>query len=402
MTRDEFLFFFGSTLVGGTVLLQRGTQSTLVWFLVACLIYHLLQSRTRSTLRLYLVGKGSNKHIVLEGRVSGTPCLFLLDTGYAGAPVLSSSYLSLLTTPSRQRTEGSFLSLSSSSVQERYVEEQEGMKRVTSDDRNGAVLRFLSRSGCHSFTSGCTMRLMGIGATMEQQADMLMCPLLEFRNGMGYFSSPRKSNVRADVLVTNDLPGTHHILTMDYLLHSSPCLLWSSSMTLELNMERHRIASVLARYTFHELKVGMMGGAFLLPVTVGGIVFHLTLDTGAPGPLCIKRSAFERGGTCRLPPVRKKMVQKGVHGETICSEVISADVELGPLSWKERAVFLHDTQEPTDGFVGWMFLRGFDWLFFDTDRVRMRNHSPPASMEEVYPLLKEGGCGAPPGCAGIS
>ena len=47
---------------------------------------------------------------------------------------------------------------------------------VDQESRRRSLRGFLEACNCRSFTSGCTMRLMGIGTTTEARADMLLCP----------------------------------------------------------------------------------------------------------------------------------------------------------------------------------------------------------------------------------
>ena len=57
-----------------------------------------------SRLRMRLLSSdadGANESLILRGRLPGAPrgappCFFLVDTGYAGAPVLSTTYLAAL------------------------------------------------------------------------------------------------------------------------------------------------------------------------------------------------------------------------------------------------------------------------------------------------------------------
>ena len=98
--------------------------------------------------------------------------LFMLDTAYAGAPVLSTSYLSLL--------QKEFLL--PSSVQNRYRHSVDQIRAsVEPDDRHRSVQDFVRHTGCRSFTSGCTMRLMGIGSINEARSDLLLCNGLSIR-----------------------------------------------------------------------------------------------------------------------------------------------------------------------------------------------------------------------------
>ena len=137
--------------------------------IVACSLMLWIRAKV-STYKLNLVDSdGMNEVILLNARVNGRSFLFMLDTGYAGPPVLSRSYLAI--------SDPTHLN-----VKSRYKTILKRLLSVKEEDEHAAVNEYMNRGGCFPFTSGCTMRLMGIGSTQEQQADMLMCPMLHLEN----------------------------------------------------------------------------------------------------------------------------------------------------------------------------------------------------------------------------
>ena len=169
-------------------------------------------ARAAGATRLHLVRDAhGNEALVVDARLArASRTLFMVDSAYAGAPVLSTSLLAVEAEGERGAAHGD--------VAARYRRTVERLRRgVTDAARHAAVHRLLASGRCRAYTSGCTMRLMGIGATTETQADMLLCPALELDG-----RAP-DAYVDADVVVTHPLPHTPHILTVDYLLHRAPC-----------------------------------------------------------------------------------------------------------------------------------------------------------------------------------
>lgn len=306
---------------------------------VLILLRIILAGRSHS---LYLVrDEIGNESLLLDGRVSGTRSLFLVDTAYAGPPVLSLSYLNAL------RTHGA--TLSSGTVRRRYAKAMALLSSTTSEDDLHRGYRFLASKGmCKTYTSGCTMRLMGIGETVETHSAMLLCPPVRFHRELlplGRWD--------ADVLVTNSLQGSVHILTSDYLIHHSPSLISIAKGKLYL---RARVSS--RKFVFYDAE--LVGGAFLVPVTVGGMTIKVVVDTGASAPLSLSPSAR---GAIDASPSERSIRQVGVNGESVCSDVVLSDVEFGGLRLEKTEVMINSQDvEGADGYMGLCILRMFDIL----------------------------------------
>lgn len=322
------------------------------------------------SLRLHLLNPdGLNEALVLEAKLSRKQCMFLLDTGYAGPPVLSKTYLAasrgappLLPFPSPW----------AAPIRQRYREILDRMSHVQEDDEHGALNEYIQTCGCYPYTSGCTMKLMGIGSTVEQQADMLMCPMLHLRSTAGRFTAPKsRTRARADVFVTNSLKSSIHILTCDFLLHHSPCLICIERERLELDLPLYRYASLSRGFATSPARFS--GGAFVATVEIGGVEFHCTVDTGAPGPICLGLQAASKIEQCALGD-SQILKQSGVNGESICSQLIEAEILFCARTYK-APIFVND--KPTDhvdGYLGMGFLRAFD-LLLTHDSIGFRQNS---------------------------
>ena len=131
------------------------------------LIYY--QKKNSTIFQLHLIDSdGMNEVLIMDSMIGSRSFLFLLDTGYAGPPVLSRSYLSI-NDPIHMK------------LKQRYNTILNRMKNVTDEDEHKGINSYLQDGKCFPFTSGCTMKLMSIGTTQEQQADMLMCPVIKNR-----------------------------------------------------------------------------------------------------------------------------------------------------------------------------------------------------------------------------
>lgn len=360
---------------------------------ITCLIALAWRMKTivgERTLRMHLIGD-ANETLVLDGRLAGRDALFQLDTGYAGPPVLSTTYLSL-NEDARARISAQ------PNVVARYKDTLSNIQAVPGEaERARAVDAFLRHSGCDAYTSGCTMRLMGIGSIVEQQADMLLCDALRFANVDGRFVAPKSGGGRegrGDVLVTNPLPSSVHILTCDYLLHMAPCCLSMRDATLELNMSQARHFAVAS--SFRTAPLVVVGGAPVIDVRIGMEDFRCTVDTGAPGAICLGLDAAPRLTACvnRARSLR----QRGVNGESICSSVVVASASIVGLEAPDAVVLVNDTRvDHTDGYVGMGFLRAFDILLTHT-HIGFRLSGLPAKRVHDFPTSEKACDGVPLKC----
>lgn len=323
-----------------------------------------------------------NETLVLEGELSGDSMLFMLDTGYAGPPVLSASYLAIC-----NKCKGT--------VEKQYHRAVELLEAgVSEDSQNEAIDSFLRRSGCLAYTSGCTMRLMSIGTTHEQQADMFMCNMLKLTTTYNGLATPKRasSDAHADVFVTNPLPTSVHIITCDFLLHSSPALISPSRQLLHLNMSVAEEVFERTRMTLHPLS--MSGGSFVVAIHLGGEKFRCTVDTGAPGPVCLSSAASARLRSCeRNVGDTRVLRQAGVNGEQVCSELISTSMSFCGKVFEHVPVFVNDSDtEQVDGYIGMGVLRAFDILISPSGIGFARGTLPMRTLDEYRTAAVPGKC----------
>lgn len=361
------------------------TDDRCVQLLALCILGGVLaievSTRRSSRFALHLVNPsgGLNEMLVLDCMLAETPTMFLLDTGYAGPPVLSLSYLAV-----DDPTQASF----SARLDTVFAQMRDG---VSDDARYLALSNLIQSRKCLTFTSGCTMRLMGIGTVQEQQADMLLCGMLEMRTVYGTLSAPKRvaTDVLGDVFVTHSLPNSVHILTIDYLRHAGPTLLDLEKLELQLNLNIDQ--ELYFRSRMHMFAPDMHGGAFVVPVSLGGVTFRCTVDTGAPGPFSIDARAFKRVEQCANSKLHTQ--QFGVNGEEVCSQLTSVRAVFAGLD-ATVPVFVNDlnSDPEIDGYVGLGILRGFNILLSDRGIGFLRNANDIHTVDHYTKYSTAGAC----------
>ena len=262
---------------------------------------------------------------------------------------------------------------------------------VSDDARYLALTELIQSRKCLTFTSGCTMRLMGIGTVQEQQADMLLCGMLEMRTVYGTLSAPKRvaADVMGDVFVTHSLPNSVHILTIDYLRHAGPALLDLEALELRLNLNVDQELYFRAR--MHMFEPDMHGGAFVVPVALGGVTLRFTVDTGAPGPFSIDARSFKRIMQCTN--TKQHTQQIGVNGEEVCSQVASVRANFAGMDAVVPVLVNDLNSDPeVDGYVGLGILRGFNILLSDHGIGFLRNSNAIHTVEHYTKYATMGAC----------
>lgn len=342
---------FYLVLAGALLYLSKGSETSrrsANLFLLIGIVLYFVQRQSKQYLIHRIDTDNMNEVLLVECIWNDTPSLFLIDTGYAGPPVLSRSYMTTQDPVVKD-------------IQERYQSVIAQMQSVTEKDEHEAIHGFIQKNECFVFTSGCTMRLMSVGATEVQQADMMMCAPLSLRNTWRGFHAPKNdTQSRADVFVTNSLRSSVHILTCDYLLHHAPSLIDIGQGILRCNLDPLELLTLSTR--FHKFPLSFSGGAFVIPISIYGTVFRCTVDTGAPGPICLGKDAVKKLSGCQKLPKNMSVKQQGVNGEQMCSDVIVVEVEFCDESFATPAFVNSLAVEHVDGYVGLGFLRAYDIL----------------------------------------
>ena len=123
---------------------------------------------------------------------------------------------------------------------------------------------------------------------------------------------------------------------------------------------------------FVNVPTSMMGGSFVVTMTVGGASMNIVLDTGASVSLSISSTSLQKLKVCSVDAPAKRIRQRGVNGEEVCSDMLLADVSIGSISLGTVSVLANDTPvQGSDGYAGMGLLRALD-LRFEPNRVGIR------------------------------
>ena len=234
---------------------------------------------------------GGPRTLVLASDAAGNEALVVAAT-YAGARrPLHDRHGPTPARPSSPRpTSPSSAQCAGGDVRARYKRCAALLQREATDDQRSAALLALLREGrCRAYTSGCTMRLMGIGETTEAQADMLLCPGLSPGRGR---AAARAAWTRTSWSRTR-CTGSVHILTCDYLLHPRAVRAPARRGPAPPGplAPRRRAAAAHVRLPARGLR---RRAPFVVPVAVGGAELQIVVDTGAAVPLSLGRTAASR------------------------------------------------------------------------------------------------------------
>ena len=358
-------------------------QNATIVGMIVCMIIYFFRCKSFVFRLNRIQTDGVNELIVIESILNNDPFLFMLDTGYAGPPVISRSYLSI--------------KLSIGSLESRYNDAMSKMTSVTTDDEFKAINNFINKSECLPYTSGCTMKLMGIGQIEEHQADLVMCPMLRMRNTMGVFMAPKKSTqAYADMFVTNSLKNSIHILTCDYLLHHSPAMISFAHDCLELNMSMTRYN--LAKVGFTMLDAKFSGGSFVVDLFINNNALSFTVDTGSPTGICVGQNAAHKVKTCNINGTQKSVRQGGINGEVVCSDIVESEVTFCGSKYIVPIFINNMATDFVDGYIGIGFLRGFDILMTHETIGFSKNNVPIQTYSHYTKYATEGNCGKDLAC----
>lgn len=329
-----------------------------------------------------------NEALVLPARLGGIPSLAMLDTAYAGAPVLSRDYLHLPACRSAWRTP--FRSVQGR-VQREYRQVKRQLRaRPEPSEWPASSLAALFRTGkCRAYTSGCRMRLMSISGIEDKHTDLLLCSALELEGlWSSWLTLPSFSGLpsgSSDAFVSYELPGSVHILTMDYLMHRAPCVLDPQAQTLHFRVPRGKARG------FHFQESQSVGGAPSILIRAGATELRIVLDTGAAVALALAPEAVQRLRTCSVPSESQHVTQIGVHGDRVCSELLHVPVFIGPLDLGHVPTVANGSPvQGCDGYAGMGLLRALT-LWLEPGWVGLCRSGLPV---RAPPNLARGSCNA--------
>jgi len=300
----------------------------------------------------------------------------VVDTGFAGPPLLSLPFLS---------TESGIQQSAS-----QHHRQGSGLPDVRETQQHLALNKFLAQNACVSYTAGCSVNLVGIGSSTNVTSDTILSPpiLLVGANGDLVCGKTCAGLALADVISTTPM-ATTHILTLDWLRQLAPCCLMPQSGQIALSIPPHTMAKM--RPSFTPVTREMSGGAFVAQIKVGGVSMRATVDTGAVVFVAIGASAARKIRNCSVQ-VPRKVQQTGVNGEQICSEVVTTTVEFAGVEVTDIEAYLNDADlGDVDAYIGAAFLVGFDLLIMGDELLA--RHTGSINKKLLNPTMKSGSCG---------
>tara|TARA_B100000787_G_scaffold112077_1_gene83451 strand:+ start:4046 stop:5104 length:1059 start_codon:yes stop_codon:yes gene_type:complete len=339
---------------------------------------HILDStpllKSRNVVVLTISGK-INPSIIIPFTIGNYKSLFMLDTGYAGAPVLNTKILDI-------HFEGNI---------DAYLTK---ISQVTCSNEcaNRKMDRFKTSNKCIDYTSGCVLRLMGIGATSEKASDMLLCPHIAMKcaSSNEYLNVKKNVNItQADVLMTNHELTSPHILTLDYLRHLAPCMLYLKDGYMSLAMGTTEF--LYERAQCSHVSSETVGGAYVCMVHIAGVDVRCTVDTGASTTICVGQSTMRRMKGVNTTGAHIEQV--GINSEVVCSDIVRCNVHFCNKSFADVPIFVNQQNiEETDGYVGLGFLKAFNLLITPLSLFAQYNGAPIASLDSYSDVSREGTC----------
>lgn len=331
---------------------------------------------TANAARLDVIG-GANVAMVVRARIGRHDTAFVVDTGFAGPPLLSLPLLAMELGVRQSADEHHRLGCTLPTVRDR--------------EQQAALQSFLSANACVSFTAGCSVNLLGIGGASHVTADTILAPPMQFMTPSGELLNGRTCAglPAADVLTTTPMPTTH-ILTLDWMRQVAPCCIMPSAGEMRIGISPLDMLEL--RPQFASVTREMSGGAFVARVRVGGVTLRATVDTGATVFVALGATAAKRITRCRAGEKPAKVEQKGVNGERVCSEVVHTDVEFAGAAVADVPVYMNSHElGDVDAYVGAALLRGFDLLVMPDELLARRNGA--IDMRCLDGNVRGGGCG---------
>ena len=304
----------------------------------------------------------------------------MLDTGYAGPPVVNTS--ALAAEEDAVRKLGSERRWNRLDVRRRAAYVYAG-----GNSRIASAVRFGKKSGCVLYTSGCTMRLMSIGSTNERRANLLLCPpaaAMPLGTDRLPVTSPHNA-IDAQVWVSNVLPHTPHIYTMDALRHDAPVLISAKKGKVQF-LPRPLPRRWCAKHGFWPAHASLEAGSFMVPCTVGGVKGHFTVDTGYGGTAALSSVFAARIDAARMTCTGQTLTQHGANGEAVSCKVCLlsfgiADVNVtGPVPMLVNSTPV----DAADGYIGMGILRMFDMVVDHGGTLWLKYHGWQAPTENFY------------------
>ena len=303
-----------------------------------------------------VVVEGPRGHAHLDLTFTKVTALFFLDTGYAGLPVFNVWH--------HDREERNAAMVGGRAVWHSLSTEQrlktclaEGPSALPHVNDDDMLSHFITAEQCTPYASDCKIRLAGIASDEVRTMDIVQCPM-----------SLRGSHEidKDDRMVTMNIPGICHILTIDYLISYGTAAITFRPALLQLGPVN------LNSWT--QLDVLRIHGAFVCRIAVQDMNGHahdgyFTVDTGSSIPIACSKS-FSSGLKLSTSGAQRFVRQRGINNEKTCAKVYnSVQMKLrcanGDLFDIQTPIICNNTETlGVDGYIGLEFLKLFTAVAF--------------------------------------
>ena len=344
-----------------------------------------IDDKNSTFFQLHLSGDETNLAIIFEGNIGSHDMIWQLDTGYAGAPVISSRYLAA-EVRNRKR-------YSKYRPTDRYDKNMELMGTIGKNDEDFVrvcVDEFISTQGCTEYTAGCSVNTISIAARSMKHSQLIMCRCMELQTVGGRRFCVKRATTKksglADVFMISDIKGPH-IMTMDYMTQIGPVVLWMRERRMEVCKG---LRKTWLRSKFDMKRLHLNGGSPIVSVRVGGIRLRCVLDTGATVCMSINRNANRPYMSHKR--TLKKITQLGINNEYVCSDVITTTVVMCNKKFVDVPIVVTDVTDDVDGYIGMGLLRCFDIMFTSSSMGMRYNGVSPVSKTTYLKSAQSGEC----------
>jgi len=253
-----------------------------------------------------VVVDGPRGHLHVDLHFTGMPALFFVDTGYAGPLVFNQWH--------HQRELRCMSTVSGNSAEWHRLSTAERLSVCLADDVHSAPVRgqtnehiddFMAANNCTPYATGCKVRLAGIASDAVQSMDMITCPISTDNHQLKLSDDDR--------LVTMDIPGVCHILTIDYMLSYGGAAITFVPPMLTLGP--------FDNSDWTRLEAKRVHGAFAVKINIAGREGWFTVDTGSSIPIVLGKT-FSQGLPIERANIEKPFIaQKGVNSEKTCASI---------------------------------------------------------------------------------
>lgn len=302
----------------------------------------------------------------------GDPTMWLIDTGYAGPPVLNTWHLSR--EEAARKLHGHVKWIRAGSAERLH------MCKLRHDETDAAwsLSQFTQRHGCATYSSRCNMRLASIGEERNHSAELILCPMLSLARSEILSHSERcrtREHPAADLVVTMRITGLPHILTLDYMSSYG-------DFRFDLGARPQLVLGASIPSGWTQLSTGQHQGVRTLRLQLyngsASVAGWFIVDTGSAPPLAVNRSMCQRLSSVNDIPLGFTQ-QSGVHGEVTCASIELMEIMLegvqGTTLRLQSPVLCNDLETAgVDGYIGLCLLAALGSVHFSADSLWVPQH----------------------------